>query len=162
MQSFMDEGLAMDFGPLEADLRVEGDSIVGVVRNQSRYTLKDAAVILGSRFIHLGDLAPGSSADVQLNMVDLSSPNFGSPISYALFEERLRQPNPDINSRQTEVRRQIVENLLERAPSYISARSKSVPGPGSLAQSLLLLGWLDEARPKCASLEAYPVNKPRL
>jgi hypothetical protein len=147
MQSFMDEGLTMDFGLLESDLQIEGDAIVGVIRNQSRYTLKDAAVILGSRFTHLGDLTPGSSADVKLDMADLSSPNFGSPISYALFEGSLNQSSPDINTRQAEVRRQIVENLLERTPLYISARSKSVPGPSGLGQTLLLLGWLDEAPP---------------
>lgn len=146
MQSFMAEGVEMDFGVLEADLHVEEDAIVGEIRNQSRQTVKDAAIILGPRFARLGDLAPGDRAAVKLSLDELTTPNFGSPISYALFEQELSQSRGGAYSRSIEVRRQIVENLLERTPPYISSR-KGDSGLSSNAQTLYLLGWLDEAPP---------------
>lgn len=161
MQSFMSEGQLMDFGRLESDLRLEGESVVGHVRNTSAYDLADVIVIIGTQFARLGDLAAGAAADVNLSLVRESSQNFGMSISYLLYQDELSGANGQ-STRQVEVRRAIVEALLERTPPYISAvSSKRFGGGGSatLSQSPIVLAWLDQAPPQVEIAGAEPAQQ---
>lgn len=156
MQSFMSEGAPMEFGVVQADLRLEDDHLKGVIANNSSYNLTDAMVILGQKFQRLGDLAAGASANVDVDLAASSQPNFGAPISYKLFETEmsgLNGPPP----RQIEVKRAIVENLLERTPPFISSMRPS--GAGMLNQSPLVIAWLDQAPPRVEVAGAEPAQQ---
>ncbi len=156
MQSFMSEGASMEFGPIRADLSLENDHLRGVIANNSSYDLTDAMVILGQKFQRLGDLSKGASAEIDVDLVASSQSNFGAPISYKLFEREmsgLNGPPP----RQIEVKRAIVENLLERTPPYISAKQPS--RAGMLNQSPLLIAWLDQAPPRVEVAGAEPAQQ---
>ena len=145
MQSFLSEGAQLDFGQIEADLRLDGDHVNGELRNESNYDLQDVALIMGSKFTRLGDLPRGQSASVNLPLTDPSTPNFGAPISYALYENEISGANGPA-PRQVEVRRAIVESLFERTPPYIS--SKRSGGQNTyLAQTPVMIGWIDQAPP---------------
>jgi hypothetical protein len=163
MQSFMSEGQYIDFGRLETDLRLEGDVVVGQIRNASPFDLSDVVVIVGPQFARLGDMAAGATADVELGLVRESPQNFGPSISYALFEQDLSGANGP-PPRQIEVRRAIVEALLERTPPYISAvAAKRFGGGGGsggslLSQTPVVLGWLDQAPPQVQVAGAEPAQ----
>jgi hypothetical protein len=147
MQSFMDEGLEIDFGKVTGELRLEEELLVGSLHNSSGYTLKDAAVILGKRFVRLGDIPAGGTADIRLDLTNLGKPDFGSPLSYALFENYFTSTGGP--PREVEVKRMMVENVLERIPvpiksAAIAPRSTST----GLSHALLLLTWIDQAPPE--------------
>jgi hypothetical protein len=91
MQTFMTEDVWADFGQIVGDLRLEGDGLVGMVRNETAHTLTDAVIILGNHFLRLGDLPPGGEAPVTMSSVDFTGQPFGPPISYRLFEEHFNQ-----------------------------------------------------------------------
>lgn len=157
MQSFMAEGLPIDFGVIHADLRLEGDSLRGKITNSSPYSLQDAALTFGNKYAKLGDLPPSGSADVSLDLVGSTSQNVGQPISYALFEKDLSSsggPPP----RQIEVRRAIIENLLERTPPYISSKMPSSYS-ASFSKTPVFIGWIDEAPPNIQVTGAEPAQQ---
>lgn len=146
MQSFMAEGQTIDFGQIEADLLIEGNEMLGEVRNNSAYNLNDAALVFGTKFVKLGELAAGDTAEVRLDLIGENLQNSSQPISYALFEKDLSVSSGS-PPRQIEVRRAIIENLLERTPPYISSKMAS-PQTSALSKSPVLIGWLDAAPPE--------------
>ena len=143
MQSFMTEGMPMDFGQLSADLSMDGESLSGVIRNESAHDIEGATIILGRRFQKLGDLPAGAEVEVNLDMTDLGAPFWGSPLSYRIFEQEFAQPGDAY--RRYEVRRAIVENLFERSTPFKSV-SGSFENP--YAGQPVFLGWLSEAPPE--------------
>lgn len=148
MQSFMAEGLSIEFGHVTSDLRLEEDSLVGTVLNKSSYTLKDVVIVQGKSFTRLNDLPAGAEMRVDINLSDMARPSFGPPISYQLFEQDLASSRQGDPSRQAEVRRIVVENIFERAiatPKSFTSPSDSYSA--NLSQVPMLIGWLDEAPP---------------
>jgi hypothetical protein len=159
MQSFMSEGNALDFGTITADLKLEEDRLTGEIRNDSNYTLQDAALILGNNFTRLGELHSGSTAPIDMKFEVQSGPNFGTTLSYALFQEEMNTSGPGSQSRQAEVRRAIVENLFERTPPYIAAKQQSSGTLSGASLSPVLIGWLDEAPPRVRIANAEPAQQ---
>jgi hypothetical protein len=159
MQSFMSEGIRQDFGPIHAELRLENDHLVGEVRNDTNYTLQDAAIILGGHFVRLGDFPSGKTLPVDLSIDAGHAPNSGPMLSYALFQEQMSASGPSPESRQAEVKRAIVENLFERTPPYVSARSSKSAMPTSAALAPVLIGWLDEAPPRVRIAGSEPAQQ---
>jgi hypothetical protein len=158
MQSFFSEGSLLDFGEIETDLRLQGARIVGELTNRSNYDLKDAALIMNNRFARLGDLPRGQSASVELELANPSNPNnFGTPISYALYEKEISSANGPL-PRQIEVRRSIVEALFERTPPFISARRSLSPN-AYISQSPVLIGWMDQAPPEISLANTQPAQQ---
>lgn len=51
---------------IDADLRLEGDALLGSVVNSSAEPLSAVSVVFGQRVLHLGDLAPGESRPIDL------------------------------------------------------------------------------------------------
>ncbi|RPI31282.1 MAG: hypothetical protein EHM70_11865, partial [Chloroflexota bacterium] len=86
MQAFMTEGTWTDLGEITSDLSLEDQAITGVVHNNTSQTIKDAVLVIGNQFKRLGDLEPGAEVDVQMDLPELSQPDFGPPLSYRLFE----------------------------------------------------------------------------
>ena len=146
MQSFLSEGAMVDFGNLQADLLLEDNRLIGELRNQSNYDLKDVSLIMGNKFSRLGDLPRGEVVPIDMAMTEPTNPNnIGSPVSYALYERELSGANGPA-PRHIEVRRSIVEALFERTPPYISSK-RSAGQNTYLSQTPVLLGWMDEAPP---------------
>ncbi len=153
MQSFMMEGLEMDFGGetggVTSDLRIEGSLLQGSVTNRSQYLLKDVTVIFGRRFQRLGDLPAGESAQLSLDLSGIGEPTFGSPVSYMIYEAEL---NPISSTgpppRTAEVKRTILEALLQWGSPLSAAKGSTTGKTPAFLQAPVFLGWLDEAPPE--------------
>jgi hypothetical protein len=159
MQSFMSEGIITSFGTFDARLQVNNDRLVGTIRNSTAYNLKDCYVILGSKFAKLGDLAPGTEAQVELDLSSLGAPNFSSPLSYAMFDTQLNGNVPNDVRRQAEAKRSIIENLFERTTPFISAAKSPSAGSTGLSQAPMFAGWMEEAPPQVKIFGAEPAQK---
>jgi hypothetical protein len=157
MQSFLSEGAQMDFGQIQAELHLENGRIVGELHNQSNYALQDVSLIMGSKFVRLGDVPRGASVPIDMPLADPSSPNFGSPISYALYEKEITGANGP-PPRQIEVRRAIIEALFERTPPYISAK-RTGSGDAYLTQTPVMIGWIDQAPPEVSLAGVQPAQQ---
>jgi hypothetical protein len=157
MQSFLSEGAQTDFGQILAKLTLEDGQIVGELTNQSNYDLKDVSLILGDKYTRLGDITRGASAPITLSLASSSGPNFGAPISYALYEKEISGasgPPP----RHIEVRRAIVETLFERTPPYVSSKN-SGSRDAYLSQSPVMIGWIDQAPPEVSLEGVQPAQQ---
>jgi hypothetical protein len=158
MQSFLSEGAMVNFGNIRSELLLDGERLVGEVQNNSNFDLKDVSLIMGNKFARLGDMPRGATSPVDMSMTDPINPNnFGSPISYALYEKEISGANGPA-PRHIEVRRAIVEALFERTPPYIS--SKRPTGQNTyLSQTPVLLGWIDEAPPEVSLAGLEPAQQ---
>jgi hypothetical protein len=146
MQTFMTEGVWTDFGRIAADLRIEGEELVGFVRNETNHTLTDAVLIQGSLFVRLGDVPPDGKVPVGMNLSGLAGERFG-PIGWRLFEEQLDQPGPGGPPREAQLRQMVVDSVFQQGGTFSPASSFMRFGGGS-PQGLVLLGWLDKAPPE--------------
>lgn len=156
MQSFMAEGLQMDFGQIETDLRLEDNRLVGTVTNHSSHELKDVMLVLGNLSARLGALEAGGTAEVDMPMESSTLPNFGGSISYTIFEKELSGANGPA-PREIEVRRAIIENIFERNPPYIA--SGNITNQAGLYQTPVLIGWLDQAPPDVSVTGVEPAQQ---
>lgn len=116
---------------IEADLHLEGDRVLGTIRNTSALPLTKPAVVLGTAVVVLPDLAPGASAKVDLR----SQPDaFGRALSERIFGQQQfssdGRPGPDFLRDQ--VRRQLVD-ALTYDPFFGSNGTLPADGPVLLA-----------------------------
>jgi hypothetical protein len=147
LRSFMSEDVWNDFGGLHASLALDGDMLTGVVRNDTDYTLSDAVVVLGKRFMRLGDLEPGEEVEVKLQFRALNNDRWGPPLSYMLFEEQFNQPSTGRN-RELEMKRSIIESTFERGP-WVKMGGMRAPGLASTSGiNVMFLVWMNEAPPE--------------
>jgi hypothetical protein len=147
MGSFMFEGMQFELGGFDIDLTLEDDQLVGKMQNTSMYELKDAALVLGNQVQKLGDLHIGKSTNLFLDISGLSQPFDYSPISYQLIGDNLSTLQ-DAESRQAEVRRQVLESVFERRLPYVSSLIASSGRTQQEQSTPVLLGWLDQAPPE--------------
>lgn len=154
MQSFMSEGLWEDFGMLSADLRMENETLVGSVRNETAYPLTDVVVVYQNRFQRIGDLAPGAQAEVNLGLSNLQADRFNSPVSYRLFQENFTtSPVPRAN----ELKANVLSSVLDNAPWMKALSSRFVPG-GYGQSGVTIFGWMDQAPPD-VSIEGSGISQ---
>ena len=143
MQSFMSEGNWKDFGKITGSLRIENEVLVGKVRNESQYTITDAVLTMQSRFVRLGDLAPGAEKEINLGLSSLQSDRFGTPLSYRLFQENFTNgPMP----RALEQKSNIISTMFENLPQSKLSSAFPAPGNGPTA-GVTVFGWMDQAPP---------------
>jgi hypothetical protein len=147
MQAFMSEGTWEDFGEISADLQYSNNFVSGTLRNNSSISLADIGLVFGNTIQHIPRLSAGEEAQVRLEMPDLTTPNFGAPLSYRLFEKEFSQPMPTGISRELQLKQNLVDNLF----SYgFSVPSSAWFGPKSGindATQILLVGWFSDAPP---------------
>lgn len=146
MQTFLAEGMWVDFGQVVGDLQMGNDGLMGTVRNETSHTLMDAVLVSGNDFVRLGDLPPGGEATVAMNYVDLSGQRFGSPISYRLFEEQFNQMGSGLPPREAQLKQTVVDSILQQGGKLGPVVSRAPMGGGAF-QGLVFLAWLDEAPP---------------
>jgi hypothetical protein len=148
MQTFMTEGIQTDFGMVGADLKFKDEVLTGTVHNETPYTLKDTVLVLGNHFVRLGDLEPGQRIPVTLELSNPTDRGFGQPLSYILYEDQLMQSGPGGPPREAELKRMVVESVLDQGGGFSPISSRSPWGPeGGMSRGLAFLGWLDEAPP---------------
>jgi hypothetical protein len=146
MQTFMTEGVWADFGRMVSDLRIEGEDLVGVVRNETGHTLTDVVLMLRNRFVRLGDMPPGKQVRVMMNLSRLASERT-EPMSWRLFEEQFSQPGPGGPPREVQLKQAVVDSVFQQGGMFGPASSVMPFRGGSSPQGLALLGWVDEAPP---------------
>jgi hypothetical protein len=116
---------------LEADLRLDGDRVVGTVRNTSSMTLVKPVVVLGTGVVLLPELAPGATAKVDLR----ATPDaFGRALSERIFGTQQFTPDgrPTTDYFRDQVRRQLVD-ALTYDPFFGSSGTLPADGPVLLA-----------------------------
>lgn len=159
MQTFMAEGLWADFGRVVGDLRIEGDGLTGTVRNETNHTLTDVVIVLGSRFVRLGDLPPGKEVPVTMELPAIADQRFGPPLSYLLFEDQFNQPGLGGPSREAQLKQTVVGSVFDQEGRF-GPMSSIRPGSGGVSpQGPVLLGWLDEAPPDVQVAGREPVQQ---
>jgi hypothetical protein len=158
MQAFMVETSWPDLGRVSSDLWFEKEALVGSVHNETDVTLQDAAVVLGTQFVRLGELAPGAKAEVRMDLSNGSDQVFGPPLSYRLFEEAFSRPGPNGPPREAQIKQQILDSLLNQNVEFSPVSSRAPMGSG-LTQELMLLAWLDQSPPEVRVAGREPVQQ---
>lgn len=144
MQSFMSEGAWKDFGNFSGDLQIEDEKLVGKVRNDSQYTLTDVVLIMQSRFVRLGDMAPSEEKAIDMGLGNLQADRFGAPVSYRLYQESMNTgPIP----RSVELKMNIVSSIFENYPMNKLVSSGRMGGGTGPYEGAIIFGWLDQAPP---------------
>ena len=119
---------------ISADIRLENGRIVGVIRNQSDKVLERPAIVLGaSAQVLAGDLAPGSTANVDLRLEQ-------NPFALGQLSERIVGPvfydsNATFDS---EAQRKIVRRAVIDQLSYDQSTGLANQFAGDTA---LFLAW---------------------
>lgn len=171
MQSFMIEGLVTDFGKLTIDLHLRNNAggavLEGTLRNESHQTIQDAVIVWAKQFHKLGEIVPGQEIEISMPISEADMLLVNNSISYRIFEDQLNTTT-GASQRQAEVRRSIIEGLIERtAPIKIfaaarAAGKKITDVSGSAATSIqnpLLIGWIDQAPPEAQISGATPAQQ---
>jgi hypothetical protein len=91
MQSFAAETSAVTASGVVVELTAGRNSLAGQVTNHGQVAWEDVIVLFNAKFQKLGDLAPGQTAEFELNFQD------GSPVmgfgSYVLYQDQFNQPS---------------------------------------------------------------------
>lgn len=145
MQAFQSESTWQGFGSIAADLQVSEKGLNGVVTNNTRQTLKDAMLVLGTRYARIGDLSPGEMQPVELPMPEETGFRYSGEIGWIIFEDQYSSSTQP--SRELDVKRNIVNAIFQysNSPATSSFRAS---GSGGFGQKPVLLGWLDSTPPE--------------
>ena len=120
-------------GPVvNADLRLEGSTIRGAVTNSSSVTLASSVLVLGSSVARLGDIAPGASAQV---ILDITPPDQNG---FMQLSDRLVGFMDWGGTRTDEAQRMFIRRAVIDQLSYDPNGGMAVALPGA---SLTLLAW---------------------
>ena len=158
MQTFMAEGTWHDLGQVTSDLYFEEGALVGTVRNETSQALQDVVIVMGTQFQRLGDLAPGATAPVRLELSEDALQFFGPPISYRLFQQELEQPRSGLFAKDIQLKQQVLDSVLSDG-SKVSPISSFRPTGGASAQELALLAWSDHAPPEVQVAGRQPARQ---
>ncbi|HJW91835.1 MAG TPA: hypothetical protein VJ436_14465 [Anaerolineales bacterium] len=160
MQSFMAELSWPGFGQMASDLELRGDRLVGSLRNDTAYPIKEVILLLGSQFVRLGDLAPGETKPVEMLLPTLLGQPFGTSISYKLFQEELEKPMPSGPPREIQLKQSVLDSIFPWGSWYgpIFGASSALIEPASTAR-LMVLGWMDQAPPDILVNGLQPVQQ---
>jgi hypothetical protein len=143
MQTFQSESVWEGFGAITADLQMGENGLIGTVRNETNATLQDAALVMGSRYVKIGDVAPGEQKEVTLSMPEEAGFRYSTEVGWLLFED---QYNTSMGaSRELDVKRTMVNSVFQTG----GGSAKPMPlasGAGSMNQQPVLLGWVDQVR----------------
>jgi hypothetical protein len=135
---------------LDVSWRLQGDAVVGTVRNTSDHPLEDVAVIGSGSGLMVGTLQPGSQRDFRLT----TTTNPGQPVSEQVYGSGgVDTSSPSL--RQTAMRRQVIDSLT----GFGAFGGKlgfpvAVPLVGSIGLSgPMVLGWTTDTTPLDVSVD---------
>jgi hypothetical protein len=145
---------------IEADLRLDGDRVVGTIRNASSQALLKPAVVLGNGLLVLADIAPGATAKVDLRAVP---DELGRQLSERIFGQQQWGPdgNPTGSFLRDQVRRQLVDSLTYD-PFFGSSGTLPADGPVLLAwgQPGIFPVTVAQSQPRTAGETLYYLPMP--
>jgi hypothetical protein len=130
MQSFVAETVPTEAPGLVSQLTVEREGLHGRLVNQGNLAWQDVVVVFNGRFQKLGDIAPGQSADIRL---DLSNDTQASVwfSSYLLFEDEFNRPTGP--SREINFKQSVLDNTI-----FNNDQTGVTKGP-------FIIGWLKDS-----------------
>jgi hypothetical protein len=148
-QAFAEEERWSQFGSLKADLRLENDKVVGTLRNATSTPLKDIAVVIGSNFVRLGDLAAGAEKPVELDLTVQTNDQMNMPVSFRLYEAPVNSAG---NTRLIDLKRSLVSRVVDGSGSKFSTMlSSKFPASfgasGNNGLTAILIAWVDQVPP---------------
>lgn len=124
-----------DIGRITAHLRLAEGLIKGSLRNDTPFTIEDAAVVVGYSLAKLGSLAPGQTAAVILEAAPAMNPYMGGyPLSYRLFA---------------------------RTPEELAASGQGGSGGVSMYQSAMAVPAYPPAPRPPSAMQATPAQPPQ-
>lgn len=136
MQSFAAEFTTSELGELESDLEVQGEHVVGWITNRTGHHLRDAFVLVGQNFVHLGDIEPGARVRVDLPLTSEGLGELrGAPISFLLFREHFEFSVPGGPDRSIRLKQAVLDSVFPTDP-WSSQNGKE-------SSNLTFLAWLD-------------------
>ncbi|OGO34652.1 MAG: hypothetical protein A2Z16_09465 [Chloroflexi bacterium RBG_16_54_18] len=160
MHSFMVEGTDSEIGSLEYSLQYHDQVLTGAIENNTGQKIKDALIFVNKSIYRLGDLEPGQEIQVEFPVSDRTNLEYGPTISYLIFQDQLNQPNPGGSpAREFEVKRQIVEALFERTPTYQFSSTSRGKSHAGVTSTPIFLGWIDESPPVVTVRNSEPGNQ---
>jgi hypothetical protein len=119
---------------VDADLHLGQGRIEGTVVNASDKTLEHVAVVYGTSFQTLGDMAPGQSAEVSFSTNSGVFSQFGETMAQRMFPD---VPLGDADSaRALAARRAIVQHLAGGWNDFTGAET-----PSAFTDGPVILGW---------------------
>jgi hypothetical protein len=129
--TFMVDGQMPLLGRFESDLKIEGRQLVGTITNGLGATLFDAALVLDYQVTRVGDLRPGETREVAMNLGQTASAGYGPPTSFS----SLLYPAPMSSGRRPPdaARRDILDSVFGSGFNFTRLE---LSGP-------TVLGWLD-------------------
>lgn len=146
MQSFMTEGDWPNFGLIVSDLKLEDNNLVGSVQNDTAFTFTDTVIVLGNRFIRLGDFSPGEVIQVRLELPSLVGHPFESSITYQLITSEPRFSG--FEDRDNRLKQSVLDSVFAWGNPSGPILGASTPIADLIgSQQVLLLGWFDKAPP---------------
>lgn len=159
MQSFMAESAWPDFGSISADLQLAGQVLQGSLTNGTAFTLQDAVLLLGSRFVRLGDLEPGQTKEARLVVETLTGQPFEPSISYQIFQEQLEKPMPNGPPRDIQLKQAVLDSVFPWGNWYgpVFGANASMNNASNAAR-LMLLAWIDQAPPEVSVSGRLPLQ----
>ena len=160
MHSFMVEGTESGIGDLDYSLQFRDRALTGTIQNNTGQKIKDALIFINKSIHRLGDLEPGQEIQVEFLVSDRTNFEYGPTISYLMFQDQLNQPNAGGSpAREIEVKRQIVEALFERTPSYQFSSTRTGKSGAGVNSTPFFLGWIDESPPAVTVRDTEPGNQ---
>jgi hypothetical protein len=126
----------VDAPTLVVDVRLQDGKLSGTVSNDSSRTLEDAAVILGSTIVRIGDLAAGETRTIDPTAIDAAG--CCQPISDRLVGQLFSGiGGPSEESQRAVIRHYIVDQLTWD-PNFGTSWTLPADGP-------VVVGWSSEA-----------------
>ncbi len=117
---------------LAVELRLDGDRLIGSVKNLSGITLEKPAVVLGASVALLDDIAPGQERAVDLR---LTGPQFGQPLSDRVVGQIFfGSPEAASEAGQRRLIRHAIVDQLTWDPNFGNSGQLPADGP-------VVLGW---------------------
>lgn len=130
MNSFVAEQM-IDGAPLSAELKISGTTLRGTVRNDGQRPLHDLVLFQSTRVVRIGNLQPGESHTVELDLTS-SAPNvWDGPISSQLLDGQWDFSKSVMPPAEVRMRQMVLDGLFGSA--------------FDLPAQPMLLGWLDQA-----------------
>jgi len=146
MQSFMTESEWPNFGQIFSDLKLEGNYLVGTVRNDTSFTFTDTVILLGNRFTRLGDFSPGEVTNIKLELPTLVGHPFEGSITYQLIT--IEPSFSGFEDRNYQLKQSILDSVFTYGSPSGPIQGVSTPITDLFgSQQALLLGWFDQAPP---------------
>lgn len=157
MQSFMVEGVSVDVSDIRGSLELQNQALIGSLKNTSGQKIQDALVLVNKSFYRLGDLEAGQEAPLDFSISDQTDFGSGTSISWMIYPDQMVQPNPSSQTaRVAEVRRQIIEALFDRTPSFQFSSTKNNPTGSGIISTPVFIGWITESPPRIRVRNAEP------